>query len=343
MAKKLPTWRIDDTSFDARQGDILAGKSDDSSLPAGRSGGRWRSAFSTGHRLWQERWLYLLLIPGALYFLVFYYVPLLGNIAAFQNYSPYLGFLRSPWVGFANFISIFTDPDILTVTINTLIISLLQIIFAFPVSIILALMLNELAGERFKRFLQNIFYLPHFVGWVVIISIWQEVFSGDGFINHLLVRVGGHAIDFLSNPDLFKPMIVLQVIWKESGWGTVIFLAAMAGVNLSLYEAAAIDGASRWGRLWHITLPGIRGVIILLLILRLGNVLTVGFEQIFLQMNGQTLAAAGIIDTYVYQQGIGSGQWGYAAAVALLKAVIGTLIVYIANKSVKKLGEEGLF
>jgi putative aldouronate transport system permease protein len=302
-----------------------------------------RKSSSLWHHMWQARWLYVLLLPGALYFLLFYYLPLLGNISAFQNYSPYLGFFRSAWVGTANFVQIFTDPNIWTVTLNTLVISLLQILFAFPVSIILALMLNELSGTRFKRLMQSIYYLPHFIGWVVIISIWQEIFGGDSFVSHLFTSATGHTINLLANPDLFKPMLVLQVIWKDSGWGTVVFMAAIAGVNMSLHEAAAIDGAGRWRRIWHVTLPGIRSVITLLLILRLGNILNIGFEQVFLQMQGQTLAVSGIIDTYVYQLGVLGGQWGYAAAVGLLKVVTGGILIFASNAIAKKFGEGGLF
>ncbi|GCE10017.1 ABC transporter permease [Dictyobacter aurantiacus] len=295
------------------------------------------------HRVWRERWVYFLVLPGIIYFIIFYYLPLLGNVAAFQDYSPYLGFFRSPWVGLDNFKDIFTDPDTLVVVRNTLVISLLQIIFAFPAAIILALLLNAIANERFKRFMQSLVYLPHFLGWVIIISIWQQLFGGDGLVNQLVKGMGGKEIDLLTNPDLFKPMIVLQVMWKESGWGTIMFLAAITSINLALYESAAVDGANRWQRLWHITLPGIRSIIMLLLILRLGNVLSIGFEQVFLQRGGMSLDAAEVIDTFVYNRGIVSGQWGFAAAVALLKVVIGIVLIYTANRAARKFGEEGLY
>jgi putative aldouronate transport system permease protein len=294
-------------------------------------------------RMKRARWAYLLLFPGLLYFLLFYYFPLLGNLIAFQNYSPYLGFFRSSWVGFSNFASVFSDPEIGTVISNTLIISVLQILFAFPLGIILSLMLNALISERFKRFMQSVVYLPHFIGWVIIISIWQQLFGGDGMVNHLITGMGGHAINIMANPEFFKPLVILQVIWKETGWSTILFMAAITAIDSSLYEAAVVDGASKWRRMWHITLPGIRGVIMLLLILRIGNILNTGFEQIFLQRNAVGLNVADVIDTFVYDRGIINGDWSVAAAIALVKTVIGAILVYAANKAAKRLGEEGLY
>jgi putative aldouronate transport system permease protein len=293
--------------------------------------------------LWQYRWIYLLLTPGLLYFLLFYYLPLLGNLIAFQNYSPYLGFFRSPWVGLSNFAQIFTDPELGVAIRNTLIINVLQIVFAFPAGIVLSLMLNALVSERFKRVMQSVMYLPHFLGWVIIISIWQQIFGGDGFVNNLVVGLGGKPINIMTNPDFFKPLVVLQVMWKETGWSTIIFLAAITAIDISLYEAAAVDGAGRWRRMWHITLPGIRNIIILLLILRIGEILSSGFEQIFLQRSAVGLDASDVIETFVYDRGIVNGNWGYSAAVALLKTLIGALLIYAANRAAKKYGEEGLY
>lgn len=294
-------------------------------------------------RVKRSRGVYLLLLPGLLYFLLFYYWPLFGSVIAFQDFSPYLGFFKSPWVGFANFASIFTDPEIGTVLFNTLVISILQIIFAFPAGIVLALMLNALLNERFKRFMQSVLYLPHFIGWVIIISIWTQLFGGDGMLNHLIVGLGSHPVNIMSNPDFFKPLVILQVMWKETGWGTILFMAAITGIDTSLYEAAVMDGANKWRRMWHITLPGIRGVIVLLLILRIGNILDVGFEQIFLQRDAVGLKASEIIDTFVYDRGIINGNWGLATAMALFKTVIGAILVYSANRAAKRLGEEGLY
>jgi putative aldouronate transport system permease protein len=294
-------------------------------------------------RLWRDRWTYLLLLPGLLYLLIFYYLPLLGNVIAFQDYSPYLGFFHSTWIGLANFTTVFTDPAFGVVISNTLIISFLQIIFAFPVGIILALMLNALVSERFKRFMQSVLYLPHFLGWVIIISIWQQIVGGDSLVSHLLATFGVKSFDLMTNPNFFKPLVVLQVIWKESGWSTILFLAAITSIDPALYEAAAIDGANKWRRMWHVTLPGMRTVIVMLLILRIGTVLSSGFEQIFLQRTGVGLNAAEVIDTFVYDRAIINGNWGVAAAIALLKTVVGAILIYGSNRLVKSLGEDGLF
>jgi putative aldouronate transport system permease protein len=294
-------------------------------------------------RLWRYRWTYLLILPGLLYLLIFNYVPLWGNIIAFQDFSPYRGFFQSPWIGLQNFTDLFTSPEIGYVLWNTVLLSLLQTLFAFPAAIVLALMLNSLIHERFKRFMQSVLYLPHFLGWVILISIWQQFFGGDGFINQIIQALGGHPFDFITSSAFFRPMLVLQVMWKDTGWGTIIFLAAMTSIDLSLYEAAVIDGASGWRRLWHITLPGIRNIIILLLILRMGQILSSGFEQIFLQMQGIDLHVAETIDIFAYLRGIQQGQWGLTTALGLFKTVVGTALILITNKAVKLLGEEGLF
>jgi putative aldouronate transport system permease protein len=294
-------------------------------------------------RLWRYRWGYLLILPGFLYLLLFYYVPLWGNIAAFQDFSPYLSYARSPWVGMQNFTDIFSNPDIGYVIWNTIFISLLQIVFAFPAAIVLALMLNALVHERFKRFMQSVLYLPHFLSWVIIISIWQQFFGGDGLINQVVQTLGGQRIDFITNSDFFRPMLILQVMWKETGWGTIIILAALSSIDMSLYEAAVIDGASAWRRMWHVTLPGIRSVIIILLILRMGSILDTGFEQIFLQMQGVDIHVAQTIDIFAYIRGIQGGQWGITTALGLIKTVVGTGLILVTNRIVKLFGEEGLF
>jgi putative aldouronate transport system permease protein len=293
-------------------------------------------------RLWRERWMYLFLLPGFVYFVVFRYLPLLGNYIAFQDYSPFLGF-ESPWVGLDNFARLLTDPDIGVAIRNTLEISLLQLIFFFPAPIALALLLNGMVNETAKRFMQSVLYLPHFISWVIIIALWQQLFGGAGLLNQALRENGQPTLNIMSNPAIFKPLVVLELIWKETGWGTIIILAALTRIDVTLYESAAIDGASSWRRLWHITLPGIRSVIVLLLILRLATTLNTGFEQMFLQRNAVGAGAAEVLDTFTYFRGIQGGDWGFSAAVGLVKGVFSAVLVFSANSVAKKLGDEGAF
>jgi putative aldouronate transport system permease protein len=195
-------------------------------------------------RIQRERWMYLFIIPGALYFLVFQYVPLLGNIIAFQNFSPFLGIRGSPFVGLANFRELFTDPDFRQALVNTLEIEFLQLLFAFPAPLALALVLNSILNERVKRSLQSIVYLPHFLSWVIVIALFQQIFGGAGFIDQMLRNQGLPTVNIMSNPAIFKPLVILQSIWKETGWGTIIFLAALTKIDTEQYEAAVVDGAS---------------------------------------------------------------------------------------------------
>ena len=307
-----------------------------------RLGGRPRSR-ALRRRIWQARWLYLFILPGFIYFVVFRYVPLLGNAIAWQDYSPFLGISGSPWIAWDNFARLLADPEVANAVKNTLVISVLQIVFAFPAPIALALLLNSLVSDRIKRVIQSIVYLPHFIGWVIVISIWQALFGGAGVVSGLLSRPGDAPLNIMSNPDTFAVLITSQVIWKEVGWGTIIFLAAMSMISLDLYESAAVDGAGGWRRMWHITLPGISSVLALLLILRLGSVLTVGFEQILLQQNAVGAEAAQVLDTFVYYRGVLGGDWGLSAAAGLVKGLVGTLLVLGANKLAKHLGGEGAF
>ncbi|THV35595.1 sugar ABC transporter permease [Glycomyces buryatensis] len=261
-----------------------------------------------------------------------------GNVVAFQDFSAFRGFAGSPWVGFQNFEAIFYDPEVLTALRNTLIIAFLQLIFAFPAPIALALLLDSLMSLRVKRWVQTVVYLPHFLSWVIVISVWQQVLGGGGLISNL---VGG--FDLMSNADTFKLLVVAQGVWKDVGWGTIIFFAAIAGIPSDRYEAAAIDGAGAWQRMRHITLPGLIPVATLLLILNLGSILTVGFEQLLLQQPMVGADAAQVLDTFVYFRGVLGGEWGIATAAGLLKGIIGTVLVLAANKFAKRLGGEGIF
>jgi putative aldouronate transport system permease protein len=295
-----------------------------------------------GAKLRRDKALLLLAIPGVVVLLLFQYVPLLGNIIAFENYEPYLGIINSQWVGLANF-AVLGNPQFLSALYNTLIITLLQVIFVFPIPIALAVLLNSLLSERLKRLVQSVLYLPHFLSWVVVVAMFQQMFGGSGLLNDWL-RSNGHAtINIIGNAALFKEMITSQVIWKDTGWATILFLAALSQINASLYEAASVDGASRWRQLRHITLPGLKSITILLFILRLGNILSVGFEQIILQQGPVGLSASEVLDTYVYHNGILGGQWGESAAVGLVKGLVGVALVLGANKIAHLFGEQGLY
>lgn len=285
----------------------------------------------------------LLTLPGLLYFVVFHYVPLLGYVVAFQNYQPYLGYTQSAWVGFANFSSAFADPAFWSATGNTLKIALVQLVFFFPVPVGLALLLNSIVSDKVRRFVQSVVYLPHFIGWVIIVSIFQQILGGAGVVPDLLGQLGLPRYDMTTDPGAFPWLLALQVMWKDAGWGTIIILAALLNIDRGLYEASAIDGAGRLRRLWHVTLPGISPVIILLLILNLGQILSVGFEQILLQRDAVGPGAGEVLDTYVYFHGIKDNDWGTSAAVGLVKAVIGTVLVLGANKFAHRLGHEGVY
>lgn len=309
-----------------------------SPLPAGKGG---KVPLRT--RIIRERWMYLFILPGVLYFLIFNYLPLVGNIIAFQQYSPFLGFQDSPWVGLDNFRRLFTDPDFRTALVNTIQIELLQLAFSFPAPLLLALLLNSLVSERIKRSIQSVVYLPHFLSWVIIIALWREVLGGGGFVNDILRNQGYDTFNIMANPDIFKMLVVSQSIWKDVGWGTIIFLAALTKIDPQLYEASVMDGAGGWRRMIDVTLPGIRSIVVLLLILRLGSAFTVGFEQYFLQRDAVGADAAEVLDTFVYFRGIQAGDWGFATAVGLVRSVVGLILIVTANWLAKRFGEQGIF
>jgi putative aldouronate transport system permease protein len=297
--------------------------------------------------LWKQivkhRYFYLLMLPGIMYFIIFRYAPMWGLAIAFKDYSPFKGLMGSPWVGFKHFIDLFTYDYFYTLLRNTLVINFMSLILYFPVPIILALLLNEIRHDVFKRVNQSIIYLPHFLSWVVVAGLTFFMLSTDvGAINKLLNSWFGDTFAFLSNDNLFWLIVTFQSIWKDAGWGTIIFLAAIAGVNPSLYEAAVVDGANRWKQIWHITLPAIRHVIIILLILRLGSMMDVGFEQIILMLNPLVMEVGDVFDTYAFTQGILRGDTSIGVAVGMFKGIIGLIMILGANWITKKFGNEGL-
>lgn len=291
----------------------------------------------------RDVWLYILLIPGVLHFIIFKYLPMWGVLIAFQDYNAYLGFLGSPWVGFKHFIDFFSNPDFTRLLSNTLLISLYNLAFGFPAPVIMALLLNEIRSQWYKRSIQTLVYIPHFISWVIIASLTYSLFNSQGVVNKYIIQMGNNAIPFLTSDNTFRGMIIGQTIWKETGFGTIIYLAALSGVDPQLYEAAVIDGANRFKQLWHITLPSIKSTVVTLLILRLGHVLDNGFDQIFLMSNSLNRNVSDVFDVYVYMIGITRGAFSYSTAVGLFKGIIGIILIYSANYLAKKAGESGLF
>lgn len=297
-----------------------------------------------GRKLKRDKYLYFLAIPGMIFFLVFKYIPIWGILIAFQEYSPVRGMLGSPWVGFTHFERFFANDQFWLLFRNTLMINLLNLTLFFPLPILFALLMNELKSVVYKRIVQSIVYLPHFLSWVIIAGLTFILLSmSRGLVNEVLVNMGMEKIQFLNDPDLFWIMLTLQSIWKETGWGTIIFLAAIAGTDPQLYEAAKMDGANRLRQMWHVTLPAIRNVIVVLLILRLGHMMDIGFEQVFLMYNGAVSNVAEVFDTYVYRVGVQQGQFSFSTAVGLFKSAIGFILVVLSNWLAKKFGDEGIY
>ncbi|MGM0955606.1 MAG: ABC transporter permease [Bacillota bacterium] len=296
------------------------------------------------NQLLSQKFLYVMILPGLIYFLVFKYVPMWGLIIAFQDYQPFLGILGSEWVGFKHFIRLFTEPTFFILLKNTLILFAMNVVIFFPIPILLALLLNEVRLALFKKFVQTMIYIPHFMSWVIVVSLSFVLLTVDGgLINELIAFFGGEKINFLLSQEWFRPMYILQVIWREAGWSTIIYLAAITAVDPQLYEAAKMDGAGRLRQMWHITLPAIKSVIVILLILKIGDTLELGFEHVYLLLNATNREVAEIFDTYVYTAGLKQGQFSYSTAVGLFKAAVGLILVMLANRLAKKFGEEGIY
>ena len=288
-------------------------------------------------------WLYILLIPGFVYFVVFKYLPMWGVVISFENYVPYSGIFGSQWVGLKWFKYFFANPSWLRYLKNTLILSAMNIVFFFPAPIILALMLNEIRHLRYKKLMQTLLYVPHFISIVIVVSITYVIFGTSGIVYKLTEALAGSPVKYLTDPKIFRWMIIGQTIWKETGWGTIIFLAALTNVDMQLYEAAMVDGAGRWRRMWHITLPAIRSTIVLMLVLRMGSVLDTGYEHLILMANSLNRSVSQTLDVFVYEQGIKAGQFSYATAVGLLKSIVSVTLVVTSNKIAHALGEPGLY
>ncbi|MFD0979183.1 ABC transporter permease [Tropicimonas aquimaris] len=292
-------------------------------------------------REWQ---VYLMLAPTIIWFLLFLYRPMYGLQIAFKDYSVFLGFEGSPWVGFEHFQTLFQSDQFLRALKNTVIISSLTLVFGFPMPIILALMFNEILNETFKRTAQTIVYLPHFISSVIIAGIIITAFSPSaGIVNTVIGWFGVEPIYFLTKPEWFRPIFIGAGIWQEAGFQSIVFLAAIAGVNPSLYESAVVDGANRWQMMWKITIPCIMPTIIIMLIIRIGNLLEVGFEMIILLYQPATYQTADVINTFIYRQGLIGGQYDLAAAAGLFNAVVAFTLVMTANTISKRVSKTSLW
>lgn len=297
-----------------------------------------------GHDMWEARYIYLLLIPGILYFAIFQYGPMGGLVLAFKKYNARLGILASEWVGLTNFRRIFVTPDAVAAIRNTLEINLSRMVFQFPVPILLAIFLNEMRGTRFKRLYQTVYTFPHFLSWVIVSTILINFLSNGGAVNAVIAALGGQRINFLADTSLFRPLLYATNNWKEMGWNSIIYIAAITSIDPSLYEAAIVDGANRRRQVWHVTLPGIRPTIIVLFILTVGRIMNSGFEQIFYMQNAAVRSISDILDTYVYRLTFqATPNYGFSTAVGLFKSVINLLMIVMANYAVKWLGGSGLF
>jgi putative aldouronate transport system permease protein len=300
-------------------------------------------------RFRRDRTLILMTLPAVALVLVFNYIPILGNVVAFQEYDPYVsdnGFvamLHSPWVGVEQFQRIFADSAFWDAVQNTLVLFSLQLVLFFPIPIVLALLINSVIRPRIRAVSQAILYLPHFFSWVLVITVFQQIFGGAGIIAQTLRQHGYEGFDLMTDPGIFKFLVTSEGVWKDAGWGIIVFLAALASVSPDLYEAAAMDGAGRWRRMWHITLPALRPVIALLLVLRVGDALTVGFEQILLQRDAVGPGAAEVLDTYVWWNGVRNQDFSYAAAAGLIKGLVSVALVLAANKVAHFMGEQGVY
>ncbi|WP_329326287.1 ABC transporter permease [Streptomyces luteogriseus] len=294
-------------------------------------------------RLRRDRTLLFMTVPAVVLLLVFNYAPLVGLVTAFQYYDPLTGIWNSEWAGLGQFQQLFQDAQFWGSLQNTLYLSFVQLILFFPVPIALALLLNTVISERIRNVIQSVVYLPHFFSWVLAITIFQQMLGGAGVLNQFLRSHDIGAWDIMTDPDTFALLVTSQAVWKEAGWGIIVFLAALSAINTDLYEAAAADGAGRWRRTWHITLPGLRGVIMLMLVLRLGNALTVGFEQFLIQRDAVGHETADVLDTFSFYYGIATGNYGYGAAAGLFKSVISLLLIWGANRLAHTFGEDGLY
>lgn len=294
-------------------------------------------------RIKRSRYLYLMLLLPIVYYVLFHYMPMYGVTIAFKKFNARQGILGSPWVGFKHFAKFLCDPYFWQVLSNTLTINILDLIFGFPAPIVLALLLNEVRSPRFKRTVQTISYLPHFLSTMVICGMLTNFLSRDGLINDLIALLGGERTAFLSIPGAFRMIFIGSGVWQGIGWGAIIYLAALSGVNVELYEVAVLDGANRWQRMRHITLPSIAGTISIMLILRCGSLLGSNTDKVLLLYNSYNMPVADVIGTYVYRRGLLENSPSYSTAVGLFNSLIGVIMLTTVNTLSKKISNSSLW
>ena len=291
----------------------------------------------------KNRFIYFMIIPVLVYYIIFKYFPMYGAQIAFRAYRPRIGITDSPWVGFENFIRFFQSVYFVRVFRNTILISFYSILFGFPAPIILALLLNEIRSKAYKRIVQTISYMPHFISMVVVCGMIRNFTASNGLINEIINLFGGKRVTMLIKPELFRPVYIISGIWQTIGWGSIIYLAALSGINMQLYDAATIDGAGRFRQMLHVTLPGISSTIIILFILRIGSVMSVGYEKIILLYNSNVYETADVISSFVYRKGLLEYDYSYSSAVGLLNSVINFTMLVLANTISRKFSETSLW
>lgn len=289
-------------------------------------------------QIYRNKFLYMLLLPGLLYFIIYRYLPMAGLVIAFKDFNFSQGIFGSPWIGIRNFKFIFTQNyAFYSLLANTLLINFYKLIFGFPVPIIIALMLNEIRNARLKKFMQSSVYLPYFVSWVIFGGIVMQLLSPtDGIVNEAIKLFGGQPIFFMTDPKWFRSTIVFSDIWKTAGWNSILYLAAITGVDETLYDAAYIDGANKLQLIWHVTLPGISDTIAVLLLLNIGVILNVGFEQMYVMYSPAVYNVGDILSTYVYRVGIGQARFSMATAIGLFQSFIGFVLICTSNFILKR-------
>lgn len=296
-------------------------------------------------QIWKMRAYYMLLLPFLAFIIIFKYAPMYGITLAFKDFKIRYGIIGSPWAGFKYFEQLFNSFSFYEVLRNTIVISIEKLIFCFPAPIILAIFINEIRNDRIKKVFQTFSYLPHFISWIIAASFVSDIFALNGPINTVITALGGDKIYFMADTRYFRSVLITSNIWKTVGWSSIVYIAAITGINQGLYEAAEIDGAKKMHLIWHITLPGIRTTIITLFILEVGKIMSAGFDQIYNLYSPAVYSVADVIDTYTYRQGIEQTNYSYATAAGLFQNVIGFILVIISNVVVKRLsdGEEGLW